>query len=490
MSDSFSTHPSKQTLRSFVLGQLDPIAGEQVRGHLASCLTCRARATDRSTEVSTGTRPEPAARPASAPLAGSSLDLQSRNQECRSSERSVTPEMLPPGLADHPDYRVIRELGRGGMGVVYLAHNQLMGRDEVLKVMGRHIIEKPGVMDRFLREIRAVARLRHANIVTAYSAFRLPDSIVFAMEYVEGHDLSKLVKARGPLSVAHATNFIYQAALGLQHAHEEGMVHRDIKPGNLMLSRKGGRVIIKVLDFGLAKASREQPLDRAAHPGRTDAGHAGLYCPGANARRPERRYPGGYLQPGLHTLLPAQGRSPFTGSSLFEILLSHQSKDATPLDLLRTDVPAELLAVVAKTMAKQPDHRYQTPAEVARALVPFFKGGKTAPPLTITSPPASQSPQPPALPMGQTLIESPPGLLPAATSSLQAPPVPQRPADSHWLRSIQGPSGRSWQVAEWMWLAVAGRRRPCSPGSPPGNLHSHFARHRSHRTEPLAFDRS
>ncbi len=76
--------------------------------------------------------------------------------------------MLPPGLSDHPDYRVIRELGRGGMGVVYLAHNQLMGRDEVLKVMGRHIIEKPGVLERFLREIRAVARLRHPNIVTAY----------------------------------------------------------------------------------------------------------------------------------------------------------------------------------------------------------------------------------------------------------------------------------------------------------------------------------
>ena len=110
-------------------------------------------------------------------------------------------DTLPPGLADHPDYEIKRELGRGGMGVVYLAHNTLMGRDEVLKVMGRQIMERPGVLDRFLREIRAVAKLRHPNIVTAYSAVRLGESIVFAMEYVDGLDLSKMVKAKGPLPV-------------------------------------------------------------------------------------------------------------------------------------------------------------------------------------------------------------------------------------------------------------------------------------------------
>ena len=104
------------------------------------------------------------------------------------------------------------------MGVVYLAYNRLMGRKEVLKVMGQHIIERPGVMDRFLREIRAVAQLRHPNIVTAYTAFGDGESLVFAMEYVEGLDLARMVKARGPLPVAHACQFIHQAALGLDHA--------------------------------------------------------------------------------------------------------------------------------------------------------------------------------------------------------------------------------------------------------------------------------
>ena len=120
------------------------------------------------------------------------------------SKPAPTLESLPPGLAQHPDYEVLKELGRGGMGVVYLAHNKLMGRDEVLKVMSRQIMERPGVLDRFLREIRAVGKLRHPNIVTAYAAFRLDESIAFAMEYVDGLDLSKVVKAKGPLPVVRA----------------------------------------------------------------------------------------------------------------------------------------------------------------------------------------------------------------------------------------------------------------------------------------------
>ena len=98
-----------------------------------------------------------------------------------------------------------------------------------------------GVRDRFLREIQSAARLQHTNIVTAYSAMRLGANIVLAMEYVEGHDLAKIVKSDGPLPVANACYIIHQAALGLQHAHERGMVHRDIKPTNLILAREGTR---------------------------------------------------------------------------------------------------------------------------------------------------------------------------------------------------------------------------------------------------------
>ena len=455
MSDSFLTHPSDQTLRSFARGQLSPKAAERLPGHLATCLTCRARARDVSTVVSTGVRPESADRPDSASLAGSSLDLQPGNQASRSPERSITPDMLPPGLADHPDYRILRELGRGGMGVVYLAHNQLMGRDEVLKVMGRHIIEKPGVMDRFLREIRAVARLRHANIVTAYSAFRLPDSIVFAMEYVEGHDLSKLVKAKGPLSVAHATNFIYQAALGLQHAHEEGMVHRDIKPGNLMLSRKGGprdhqgpRLRPRQGKPGAAARSR-------AHPGRPDAGHAGLYRPRANARRPERRYPGRYLQPGLHSLLPAQGRSPV-----------HRLQPLRDPPIAPIEGGHAARSAAHRCARGAHGGRRQDDGQAAGPSVPDTSRGRQGPcaffqrredgsclddiePAGLSTGPAARF----ACGPDRHRIARRPTSSDLRTCKLL--PVPPMPAGSPQAPVNPGASGRSWRRAKWMWPAVA-----------------------------------
>jgi serine/threonine protein kinase len=148
---------------------------------------------------------------------------------------------LPPELANHPDYEIIRELGHGGMGVVFRAHNRIMLREEVLKVIGLDIIDRPGVFDRFLREIRAVAKLQHPNIVVTHAAFRCGESFVLAMVYVDGLDLARMVRAKGPVPVGHACNFVHQTALGLQHAHEAGMVHRDINPGNLMLTHKGAR---------------------------------------------------------------------------------------------------------------------------------------------------------------------------------------------------------------------------------------------------------
>ena len=288
------------------------------------------------------------------------------------------PTLSSVGLGGHPDYAIKKELGRGGMGVVYLAHNTLLGRDEVLKVMGRQIVNRPGVLDRFLREMKAVAKLRHPNIVTAYSATRLGENIVFAMEYVEGLDLSKVVKAKGPLPVSHACNFVHQAALGLQHAHEEGLVHRDIKPANLMLSRKGDRATVKVLDFGLAKVAREENVDG----GLTSEGQA-LGTPDYIAPEQILSAPNVDIRADIYSLggtlfYLLAGRPPFQASSLYDIYQAHFSRDADPLNLVRPEVPAELAALVAKMMAKEPARRFQTPGEVAEALTPFFKKGSAA----------------------------------------------------------------------------------------------------------------
>ncbi len=126
--------------------------------------------------------------------------------------------------------------------------------------MKKSLLDKPGAAERFLREIRSAAKLSHDNVVKAYSVVQVGELLGFAMEFVEGEDFAKMVNRQGPLSVSDACNFVQQAARGLQHAHENGMVHRDIKPHNLILSRQGKHVI-KILDFGLAKATREEEKD-------------------------------------------------------------------------------------------------------------------------------------------------------------------------------------------------------------------------------------
>jgi serine/threonine protein kinase len=385
-----SLHPTDQTLQSYGLGKLDDSTSASVEKHLEDCAACRSRAGEISGDSFLG-RVRDARFPQASPTTG-----WSSAADRRSDAATAPPGTLPPDLAEHPDYTIGRELGRGGMGVVYLVHNQLMGRDEVLKVVSRHLLDRRGVLDRFLREIRSAARLQHPNIVTAYSAFRSGESIVFAMEYVEGLDLAKFVKAKGPLPVAHACYYVNQAALGLQHAHEQGMVHRDIKPGNLMLSRKGDRAIVKVLDFGLAKATREDPLDGGlTHEGQM-LGTPDFIAPEQtlDAQKADIRADIYSLGCTLYYLLT--GGPPFKGTSLYDILQAHHSMDANPLNLVRPEVPAELAALVAKMMAKEPDRRFQTPAEVAKALTPFFRGAKAAPGVSRIEPALSISPEAPA----------------------------------------------------------------------------------------------
>jgi serine/threonine protein kinase len=328
---------------------------------------------------------------APAPTASAGLS-QSPSGHARTSATGDRPSALPVDLANHPDYEIVRELGHGGMGIVFLAHNRIMGFDEVLKVIGPDIIERAGVFDRFLREIRAVARLQHPNIVAAHSAFRCGESLVFAMEYVEGLDLARMIKAKGPVPVGHACNFVHQAALGLQHAHEAGMVHRDIKPGNLMLTHKVGKPLIKVLDFGLAKAGSEQKDQGAVSnvTNRAISGAGGLTFAGQMLGTPEYIAPeqivdaqAADIRADIYSLgctlyYLLSGRPPFRGTTLHDILQAHHMTDAQMLNLVRPEVPAELAAVAAKMMAKEPGRRFQTPAEMADALAPFFKKGHAA----------------------------------------------------------------------------------------------------------------
>jgi formylglycine-generating enzyme required for sulfatase activity/serine/threonine protein kinase len=341
-------HPSDDLLAALNSGRLDEATARAVRAHLETCPKCRGRAALSQKETLPPARPPPEA-PA-----------------------------VPPELRGLTQYADIRRLGGGGMGVVYLARNRLMDRPEVLKMVHPRLDDTEAA-ERFLREIRAAARLDHPNIVRAYTAFQAGERIVFVMEYVAGENLDRVVKAHGPLPVAEACRYARQVALGLEHAWEKGLVHRDIKPGNLILAPGG---VVKILDFGLAKATREQAgADDLTGPGEA-LGTLAYMAPeqARDAATADVRADLYSLGCTLYCLLA--GRPPFHGRSQLDLLRAHQEDTPGPLHQVRGDVPAELAAVVAKLLAKEPGRRYQQPAEAARALEPFLqeKGQTCAPP--------------------------------------------------------------------------------------------------------------
>jgi uncharacterized protein (TIGR03067 family) len=329
------------------------------------------------------------------------------SQDVRRSAANVLPE-----LRDHPQYQVVRELGRGGMGVVYLARNKIMDRFEVLKVVKAEILAKADVADRFLREIRAAAKLNHPNIVTAYSAFQAGDVLVFAMEYVEGVTLAQLIGSQGRLPVANACHYVQQVCLGLQHALDKGMVHRDIKPHNLILSKEGKKHVVKILDFGLAKATREgQAQDRALTATGMMLGTPDYIAPEQTLDAAKADHRADIYSLGCTFYYLLAGKPPFDGGSMYQILQAHHQKEAQPLNEVRDDVPAELAAVVARMMAKDPAARYQNASAIVPALAPYVKAGLKAINIPVPPPPASPAPH-------GTLIES--------TETLSRPS--QRPA--------------------------------------------------------------
>jgi serine/threonine protein kinase len=466
MNASQTLHPTDQTLSAYGLGKLDDASAESVNKHVLSCSDCQRRVAELSSDSFLGRlRGAQGQADSHAPIM-SSTDGLSMLAAGSGSTAPPPASTLPPGLAEHPDYEILRELGRGGMGVVYLAQNKIMGRTEVLKVVSGHLTNRRGVVDRFLAEIRNGARLRHPNIVTAYSVLRVGESLILAMEHVEGLDLAKMVQARGPLPVAQACNYVHQAALGLQHAHEHGMVHRDIKPSNLMLTRQGNRALIKVLDLGLAKVQSEGAVEGGlTHEGQM-LGTPDYIAPEqiSNARRADTRADIYSLGCTLYYLLT--GGPPFQGTSLYDILQAHHSMDAKPLNLARPDVPVELAALVAKMMAKEPERRFQEPKEVAQALTPFFKKGSVA--STGSKPEFSQAGRPEAK-QATTGADSVPTrsaaeLVPAPGPSVGKPMGTPRP-EAMWKSLVDlketepakkaAPAAASNRRPAWLWPAVA-----------------------------------
>ncbi len=290
---------------------------------------------------------------------------------------------IPPELANHPRYRVLNQLGAGGMGMVYRAEHVMMGRTVAVKVMAQKYTANKTAVERFRREVRAAAKLAHPNIVTAYDADEAEGRHFLVMEYVEGVSLDRVVNRRGPLPVATACHVVRLVALGLQHAHAKGMVHRDIKPQNVMVNKKG---VVKVLDFGLARLATDAELPRDESTAATQPENVAVTGTNMVLGTPD------YLSPeqakstrdvdhrsdiyslGCLFYFVLVGRPPFShAKTAFDKVIAHTTEQPEPVTKLRDDVPDEVASILLRMIAKDPAERFATAQEVAAALLPFTK---------------------------------------------------------------------------------------------------------------------
>uniref|UniRef100_A0A7C2JYJ4 Serine/threonine protein kinase n=1 Tax=Schlesneria paludicola TaxID=360056 RepID=A0A7C2JYJ4_9PLAN len=272
-------------------------------------------------------------------------------------------------------YRLLSLLGRGGMSSVYLAEHVLMRRRCAIKVLPAKRVGDSSYLARFHREAQAVAALDHPNIVRAYDVDQQSDrdaEIHFlVMEYVEGTSLQDLVAKQGPLPIADAVDYIRQAAVGLAHAHKSGMVHRDIKPGNLLRDMQG---TLKILDLGLARffGQREDSEALTRQHDEKVLGTADYLAPeqALDSHTVDARADIYSLGCTLYFLLT--GHPPFTEGTLAQRLLAHQSKTPSPIEQDRPETLQSLRDIVGKMMAKQADDRYASAQEVADLLLKWL----------------------------------------------------------------------------------------------------------------------
>lgn len=394
-------HPNEDVLTDFGLGRLDPSESSWIEEHLSECPECCESLLNLRDDTFAGIvrtlskadDPEVCETVDKPDAEADNPDLTKMEMTDRAVDLDSVPAAtmlvpsglpapsseLPVELKDHPRYEVVEQIGQGGMGAVYRAQHRLMNRPVALKLINSQLIRHPQAVERFRREVQAAAQLSHPNIVAAYDAEQAGDVHFLAMEFVEGTDLNDVVQRHGVLPVVEACDYIRQAALGLQHAHEKGMIHRDIKPHNLMLSPDGQ---VRILDFGLAGFVTESAIIHAdsmnAEPG--DASPLHLTTLGSVIGTPDYIAPeqardahSADIRADIYSLgctlyFLLAGKPPFEADSVVETLNAHAEAARPQLTTVREDVSTEVNAILQRMIARDPAERYQTPAGVAEAL--------------------------------------------------------------------------------------------------------------------------
>ena len=267
-------------------------------------------------------------------------------------------------------YRIVRKLGSGGMADVYLAEDEELGRRVAIKILNDRHANDEQFVERFRREAKNAAGLSHPNIVSIYDRGEAEGTYYIAMEYLDGRSVKELVVARGPLPIGDAIAFTRQVLGALRFAHRKGVVHRDIKPHNVMADADGR---LKVTDFGIARAGTSQMTEAGSIIG-TAQYLSPEQARGAAVDQRSDLYSVGIV---LYEMLT--GTVPFTGDSPVEIAMKHLSDAPRPPSVQRSDIPPDLDMVVLRALAKSPDDRFQTAEEMDAELERVAQGaGVTA----------------------------------------------------------------------------------------------------------------
>ncbi|TWT93965.1 serine/threonine-protein kinase [Stieleria varia] len=366
--------PPREELADYAAGLVDSVDCESIDLHLETCVDCQSELSICSSnddtlvsllrqgvdEVEYGQEPQ----------------LRERLQVL---ERSSSQHFIKPSRpSELGPYRFLKRLGRGGMGDVYLAEHLRLEMPVAIKLLSHRLASDSRATARFDREMKAVGKLSHPNIVRATDAGEYNGTPFLAMEFIDGSDVGQICREHGRLRICDACEIVRQAAVGIQHAHDHGLIHRDLKPSNLMLCKDG---VVKVLDLGLARLKEHtaneltdelQILGTADYmaPEQANSDHKSELDPRVDIYS---------LGCTLYTLLA--GRAPFGDedhSTPLQKIIAHQQESPTPIGEIRAGLPASLISVIERAMAKSRKDRCDSSADFANALNAFVSGSELA----------------------------------------------------------------------------------------------------------------
>jgi serine/threonine-protein kinase len=398
------------------------------------------------------------------------------------------------------NYLILEKIGEGGMGKVYKAVHQRIGNTVALKVVRSHLMTNKVVLRRYKREAEAAEKLNHPNIVALHDADVSADRCYLAMEYVEGSDLSRMLKLNGPLPYQEACEYIRQAALGLQYAHERNFIHRDVKPSNLLVSGEralpgtDGKAHVKILDMGLVRSLVEVEEDRS----KSELTRDGTVVGTPDYMSPEQAKNSSAVDGrsdvyslGCTLFYLITGKPPFPDGSPIDKLLRHQLDPPPDLKKLRKEVPLGLVSLVNKTLKKKPEDRFQTAGELAQALSVYTAAAEAdlliAPAVGLPDTLAAPDPVAPLSPaVGIRLGQAGSSIVPMAATVVTTTPTPQpkqkrvlipikpaKPIPKPPVMSANDPSSVSIPMMDALTVTPRGTRRP--PPKPGARHGSHTA---------------